>query len=107
MLEKDKFGNLLYMPTREEVESVKEGDLLLSCFGRMERVKNVAYRGTDIHGRAYVGVYLEWGADASISSSYKEGELFITVPLSFAYKSDELRAIECEMRARMEKGERK
>jgi len=92
---KEYNGLLVFIPNREEIESVQVGSILPDCFGRMSRVAEVAYRGVDVHGKAYVGVYLEWGEDGSMmSSSYKEGRLHITLPLTWAYTSDQLRELE-------------
>jgi hypothetical protein len=94
-------NEIMLIPTREQVEWLKEGDLALNCFGRMVPVVRIAYRGVDINGRAYVGFYTAFGQNGTLSGSYKEGELVRTVPLCSRYTSHELDVI--ERRAREER----
>jgi|WetSurMetagenome_2_1015567.scaffolds.fasta_scaffold494268_1 hypothetical protein len=84
-----------FVPTRKEVEELREGDAALDCFGKLRRVMRITYRGVDIYGRAYVGFYTAFGENGgSISHSYKEGELVRTVALSNRYTSAECDRIE-------------
>ncbi len=89
---------LLVVPTRAHVENLRVGDLAIDPFGRLRRVTCIAFRDTDINGRAYVGYYTELGNDgAAISNSMKEGELVRTLATSCAYTAAELDAIEREI----------
>jgi len=83
-----------FVPTREQVESLKVGDLALGCFGE-SRVTRIFGAGDDIKGRAYVCFYVENGPGSEISGSYKEGELVATMALCAKYgrPSDVARAI--------------
>ena len=86
---------LLIVPTREEVENLQVGDYAIDALGRMRRVASIAYRGTDINGRVYVGYTTEFGKDGStMTNSMKEGQLVRTVAASVRYTSAELDAIE-------------
>lgn len=73
--------------TRAQVQSLKVGDVLQETidtrnsqalpdarWGTPRRVVKISYRGDDIHGKAYVGFYTEFGKGATISGSIKEGE---------------------------------
>jgi len=78
-------GLLFTKPTRKAVENLKVGDLAPDCFGRMNKVTSITYHGDDIHGKAYVGYYVEFGDNAQISGSLKEDEILATVPLTAKY----------------------
>lgn len=88
-----------YVPTRDEVLNVKEGDMVPHPYGgRMAKVARVAYRGVDVKGNHYVGVYVDNGAKGStISTSFKEGELHRTVRMRET--SAQLDDIENDIRA--------
>jgi hypothetical protein len=82
------------IPTREDIETLKVGDLAPDCFGRMNRVTEIFAQKDDINGRAFVCYYTAFGTSGSCSHSMKEGELLRTVATSNAYTSAELDAIE-------------
>ena len=83
-------GLLITKPTRQDVESLKVGDIAPNCFGDNGTVKEITYRGIDIHGKAYVGYYVTWHDDTSrISESLKENEVLSTVPLTEKYNRRE------------------
>ena len=86
----------IYIPTRAEIEALRENDLAPDCFGNWKRVTRVFARGVDVNGRAYVCFYTEFGPTSSISTSLKEGELHRTVALSGKYTSHELDVLEKE-----------
>ena len=66
--------------TRDDVLSIREGDILANCFGRCEMVTSITYRGVDINGRAFVGFYQTFGeGGGGMSNSVKEGEAVVTV----------------------------
>jgi len=87
----------IFMPTREQVQSLKVGDFALDCFGKMREVVEVYGRGDDIHGKAYVCFYTEWGLSSRISNSMKEDEILRTLPVCREYKSAEIDAMEKRM----------
>ena len=89
----------LYIPTKAEIESLAIGDIALDSFGKMAEVVEISYRGTDVHGKVYVGFYTRLSESAKVSHSYKEGRLVRTVATSREYTSRELDAIEAEMLA--------
>ncbi len=84
----------IYIPTRAEIEAIKEGDLAPDCFGQWRRVIKIFARGDDVNGKAYICYYTEFGANASISNSLKEGEINRTVGLTGKYTSHELDILE-------------
>jgi len=88
----------IYIPTRSEIEDIRENDLAPDCFGNWKRVTRIFARGVDVNGRAYVCFYTEFGTTSSISNSLKEGELHRTVALTGKCTSHELDALEEEHR---------
>lgn len=87
-------GPALIVPTREEIDNLQVGDLAIDCFGKMSRVVRIAFRGTDLNGRAYVGYNTDLGPGSTISQSIKEGELVRTLATSRDHTSTALDAIE-------------
>jgi hypothetical protein len=100
----------IFIPTRDQIESLKIGDPAPDCFGNWKRVIRIYARGNDVNGKAYVCYYTEFGPGASVSNSLKEGEINRTVALTARYTSHELDLMEekyrkehCELyRARRE-----
>ena len=84
----------IYIPTRTEIEALKEGDLAPDCFGQLRKITRIHAKGNDVNGRAYVCYYTEFGPGASISNSLKEGKLHRTVALTGKYTSHELNVLE-------------
>jgi hypothetical protein len=84
----------IYIPTRSEIETIKESDQAPDCFGHWRRVNRIYARGNDLNGKAYVCYYTEFGLGASISNSLKEGEINRTVALTAKYSSAELDDLE-------------
>lgn len=84
----------IYIPTRAEIDALKEGDLAPDCFGHWKRVTRIFAKGNDVNGKAYVCYYTEFGQGASISNSLKEGELNRTVALTGKYTSHEIDIME-------------
>jgi hypothetical protein len=87
-------GPALIVPTLADIQNLQVGDLALDCFGKMRRVIDIRFRGTDVYGRAFVGFTTEFGENSGISHSLKENELARTVATSNAHASAELDAIE-------------
>ena len=85
-------GILVTKPTRTDVQSLTEDDLAPDCFGSMRRVTRVYARGDDIHGKAYVCYYVEFGeaSGSTISESLKEDEILSTDPLTRKWKQARL-----------------
>lgn len=84
-------GILITYPTREDVESLQVGDFAPDCFGKMSKVVKITYRGTNVHGKAYVGFYTEFGDNkSSMSGSLVEDEVVSTVPLARVYRQAHL-----------------
>jgi hypothetical protein len=92
----------IFVPTRAEIEALKEGDPAPDCFGNWRPVTKIYARGDDVKGKAYVCYYTEFGPGASISNSLKEAELHRTVALTGKCTSRELDAIEKSLCARTE-----
>jgi len=93
---------LRFKPSRQYVENLKVGDLALNPYGRLSKVVNITYRGETVKtnwqegGKAYVGVELKTSEYSTITTSYKEGELVATIPLSAQFTSAELKDIEAK-----------
>lgn len=70
-----------FIPTREYIDNLKIGDTAPNCFGKYGTVKEITYRGTDTHGKHYVGYYVTWNSSTGslISESLKEGERLTTI----------------------------
>lgn len=94
---------ILFIPTKNDVASLKVGDMALDCFGRWKRVIEVQYRGTSVQGHDYVGFCTEFGPTSTMSHGYKVGELCRTVHASGRFKSAELDDIEREMNSHEER----
>jgi hypothetical protein len=87
-------NDIILIPTRGQVEALQVGDLALDCFGKFNPVTDIYGRGTDIKGKRYVCFYTRLDDHASISGSYKEGELVRTVPLCSKHTSAQLDQLE-------------
>lgn len=87
-----------FIPTRNFVEDLKVGDLAPSTFG-WKAIKEIAYRGDDVNGKAYVGYYVSTGPGSSISHSLKEGELDRSMAITSRHTSEELNTIERDLLA--------
>ena len=68
-------GILVVKPTRQNIDDLKIGDQAPNCFGRYGIVKEITYHGIDIHGQAYVGYYVGFGDNGTMSCSLKENEI--------------------------------
>jgi len=84
----------IYIPTRSEIEALKEGDLAPDCFGQWRRVTKIFGRVHDVNERAYVCYYTEFGPTSSISNLIKEGEIHRSVALTGKFTSHELDEME-------------
>lgn len=79
----------VYKPTQDDAEDLKVGDMALDPFGNWNEVVEITYRGIDIHGKAYVGFYTKHGENGSVSNSYKDGEVVMTMPVCQKFKRRE------------------
>jgi len=68
-----------FIPTKEWITKLGNGDLAPDCFGGWSRVVEIIYGGVDVNGSVYIGVWLELGPASKISNSYKEGRPVITI----------------------------
>lgn len=84
----------IYIPTRSEIEALKEGELAPDCFGNWRQVTRIYARGNDVNCKAYVCYYTEFGPGSSISSSLREGAINRTVALTTKYSNYELDGLE-------------
>lgn len=83
-----------YIPTRNEIEALKIGDLAPDCFGNWKPVTRIFAKGTDQDGKSYVCYYTKFGSNSAISNSLKEGRINRTVLLTAKFTSFELDEIE-------------
>ena len=80
----------IYIPTKSDIETLKEGELAPDCFGKWNPVMRIFGRGADQNKKAYVCYYTQFGLNSSISNSLKEGRINRTVPLTAKFTSHEL-----------------
>ena len=91
----EKTNVVVEIPTREEIEKLQVGDLVINCFGEQRKITNIFARGNNlINGKAYICFYSEFGNGSEVSGSYAEDSLVRTVALSHYYTSHELDMIE-------------
>lgn len=86
-------GIVPFVPTLADVESLEVGDSAPFCFG-WSRVVSIAYRGTDVNGKAFVGYDVIFGHNATISESIKQDRLVRSVALTRTLNSAECDALE-------------
>ena len=91
---------VVFIPTREDIESLKVGDPALDAFGRWSPVKMIFAAGTNVRGGAYVCFYTKTSETSHCSQSYHEGGLVRTVDLCSAFTSAELDQIEKDFNAK-------
>jgi hypothetical protein len=84
----------IYIPSRSEIEALKEGGLAPDCFGNWKQITKIYGRGHDVNGKAYVCYYTEFGPTSSISNSLKEGEIHRSIALAGKFTSHELDDLE-------------
>jgi len=95
---------MLYIPTRGDIESLKEGDMALNCFGRKAEVVGEVIKVNDINGKLFAHYYTASASgNGRISMSMKEDKLVRHVSTSAKFNSHQLDLIEADMLA---KGER-
>ena len=92
----EKTKVVVEIPTREEIDRLQVGDLVLNCFGEQRKITSIHARGNNfIDGKAYICFYSEFGNSGStVSGSYAEDQMVRTVALSRYYTSHELDIIE-------------
>ena len=60
--------------TREQIESLVEGDIVPNCFGKPSAITRIYARGNNlVDGKAYVLFYVRFGYTAEISGALREG----------------------------------
>lgn len=90
------------IPTRQEIEDLKEGDTALNPFGEYGEITNIFARRDDVEGKLFICYYTKWGGNgSSISSCMKEGELVRHLGVCHHHNSHELRLIEKQLREQM------
>ena len=87
---------IFFVPDEMTVARLAVGDLALDCFGVWAIVDSITYRGTDVHGRAFVGFRTRSGPGPCLicSHTYKVGELVRTLELTQDFSSAELDQVE-------------
>jgi hypothetical protein len=63
-----------YKPTREDILNLEVGDVAPYTFGE-SRVTEITAKSTDINGKWFVCYYVQYGDNAQMSHSLKEGEV--------------------------------
>lgn len=82
-------GILVTRPTQDDILNLKVGDLAPDCFGRMSKVVEIYALSKDVKGKWFVCYYVEFGPNAKISESLKEGEPLSTVPATAKWSRSE------------------
>lgn len=71
---------LIVKPTREQINNLKIGDLVIDCFGRIQPVTQIYARNkTLLTGKAYVCTYVKFNESSEISMSFEENEIVRTL----------------------------
>ncbi len=83
-------GIIVERPTREDIYNLTVGDLALNPFGRYARVTNIFAQKDDVHGKAFVCYYVEYGPGSTISNSAKEGEVTPSMAVTQKYMQNQL-----------------
>lgn len=86
-----------FVPTKEDVEELRVGDMALSVFG-WATVVEIFGRGTGVDGKAYSCFYVETRKGLRVSSSYREGSLCRTMAVTRDHDSYDCDRIERDMR---------
>jgi len=94
---------MLYIPTRQDIESLKVGDMAMDCFGRMRPIISIRFQGNSADGQAYIGFSVEFGPHSTVSNVYREDELVRHVGTSAKFNSHQLDLIESDMLANGER----
>lgn len=87
------------VPNREDILNLQVGDIAPSCFSDPRRVTSITARRDDIHGKAFVCYYTEFGKGAQISESAKEDEMHFSV----CWKVDSLHSEMEHLRGQVER----
>ena len=66
----------------EYLDEIHENGMAYNCFGDYRKVTRIVCDRDDIHGRRFVIYYTEYGRNASMSCSAKEGEKFYWVGMN-------------------------
>ena len=91
-------GQVYFIPSRDYIEKLEIGGLVLDAFGNWAKVTSISARKEDINGKLFACFYAEFGADSTMSGSVKEDCLVRTAALSSRHTSAELDAIEQTLR---------
>jgi len=65
----------LFIPTRQDIDDLKVGDLALNCWGKLAVVAEICCRKDDIGGKRFVLYYTRTSDTSTMSMSMKEGKL--------------------------------
>ena len=64
---------------RQQLESLKVGDLVPNCFGQMKPITRITCKDEDIKGRFFVCFYQQFGESSEMSNSLKECDNMVMV----------------------------
>lgn len=98
---KDTRGNLLTvtLPSVGDIMNLRVGHQAPTCFHALgSKVTEIFARDVDVHGKAFVCYYAEFGEQSQISYSLKQDTLDRTFSLCSRYTSSELDALEAQAR---------
>lgn len=86
-----------YMPTTEDVASLKVGDKAINVWNKFAEVTDITAKSVDINGNEFVCYYTKDGS-GWISATMKAGELVRTMALTRLLDSAACDKLEQEMR---------
>jgi hypothetical protein len=86
--------DLIFMPDRAYIERLAVGDLARNCFGSLDRIVEITFRGEDSDGHMYVGYYTRFGRDGRVSHSIKQDRIDRTIALTNRYSAADIDALE-------------
>lgn len=89
------------VPTREEIESLQAGMGATDCFGHQRVITRVFARGNNIHGKAYVCYYTQFGDTSEMSMSLREGEIVRTLDLTRKFSSHQIDMLQRQVDAKV------
>ena len=81
----DKTAGWYCLPTKHDCENLQVGDYVPNPFGTLAQVKSITYRGVSVQGKSYVGFYVNWNDNSTISDSFVEDKVQMTLPLCNKY----------------------
>jgi uncharacterized protein (DUF2126 family) len=74
-------GVLVVRPTRDELTALEVGDMVVDCFGHIVPVATIDFSGISDAGKRFIGISTPFGEHGTMTSSFVEGEVVLTLPV--------------------------